>query len=151
MRDFTTTRRVSDASSMQKASKRNKFNASTCEYKGIRFASYKERDRFIFLSGMERSGVIHNLRRQVTYELFPDEYKEEVVHLKTKDKVVRRRSYIGVTYTADFVYEKNGVDVVEDVKGSRKVVTRDAELRFKMMHYLRGIDVRLVFNATEAV
>lgn len=129
----------------------NKYNAKACVYKGIKFASEKERDRYIFLSGLERSGVIHNLRRQVKYELFPDEYEDVVVHLKTKDKVVRRRCYTGVSYTADFVYEKDGRDVVEDVKGSKDVVTRDAELRFKMMHFLKGIDVRLVFSATVAV
>lgn len=129
----------------------NKYNAHRCEYKGITFASEKERDRYIFLSSLERSGVIHNLRRQVRYELFPDEYRDEVIHLKTKDKVVKRRSYIGVDYTADFVYVKDGREIVEDVKGSKAVVTRDAELRFKMMHYLLGIDVRLVFKATEKV
>ena len=132
-------------------SRGNKYHAESCVYKGIRFASVKERDRYIFLCGLERSGVIHNLRRQVCYELFPDEYRDVVVHLKTKDKVVRRRSYVGVSYTADFVYEKDGMEVVEDVKGSKAVVTRDAELRFKMMHYLKGIDVRLVYSATENV
>ena len=131
--------------------KGNKFNARCCEYMGIKFASEKERDRYIFLSGLERSGVIHNLRRQVRFELFPDEYEDRVVHLKTKDKVVKRRSYIGVCYTADFVYEKGGREIVEDVKGSKAVVTRDAELRFKMMHYLLGIDVKLVFKATEEI
>ena len=134
-----------------KKGKENKYNARKCEYDGLKFASEKERDRYIFLRSRERSGVIHNLRLQVRYELFPDEYEDVVVHLKTKDKTVRRRSYIGVSYTADFVYEKDGRDVVEDVKGSRNVVTRDAELRFKMMHYLKGIDVRLVFKATEEV
>lgn len=129
----------------------NKYHAKACVYKGIRFASEKERDRYIFLSGLERGGVIHNLRLQVRYELFPDEYEDRVVHLKTKDKVVRRRSYIGVDYTADFVYEKDGKEIVEDVKGSKETVTRDAELRFKMMHYLLGIDVKLVFKATEEV
>lgn len=129
----------------------NKYHARTCEYKGMKFASTKERDRYIYLSSLERSGVIHRLRRQVRFELFPDEYKDVVVHLKTKDKVVKKLSYKGVSYTADFVYEKNGRDIVEDVKGSKDVVTRDAELRFKMMHFLKGIDVRLVYLATEMV
>ena len=130
---------------------KNKYNANVCVYKGIRFASEKERDRYIFLSSMERSGVIHKLRRQVRYVLFPDEYEDVVVHLKTKDKVVSKLCYKGVSYTADFVYEKDGRDIVEDVKGSKDGVTRDAELRFKMMHYLLGIDVKIVFRATEAV
>ena len=129
----------------------NKYHARKCEYKGMKFDSTKERDRYIYLSSLERSGVIHRLRRQVRFELFPDEYEDVVVHLKTKDKVVKKLSCKGVSYTADFVYEKNGRDVVEDVKGSKDVVTRDAELRFKMMHYLKGIDVRLVFLATEKV
>lgn len=131
--------------------KGNKFHARKCEYKGIKFASTKEMERYIYLESCQHAGLISNLRRQVKFELFPDEYIEEVVHLKTKDKIVRKKSYNGVSYTADFVYCKDGNDVVEDVKGSKDVTTRDAELRFKILHYVHGIDVRVVYNATESV
>lgn len=130
---------------------RSKYGNRRCEYDGLKFASELERDRYIFLKGCQMRGEITNLRVQVRYELFPDEYEDVVVHLKTKDKTVKRRTYIGVFYTADFVYDKVGKEVVEDTKGSLKVVSRDFELRKKMLHYLKGIDLKVVTKATEAV
>jgi len=130
---------------------RSKYGNRRCEYNGISFASELERNRYIYLRECQLRGEIKNLRLQVRYDLFPDEYEDVVVHLKTKDKTVRRRTYTGVFYTADFVYEKGGVEVVEDTKGSLKAVSRDFELRMKMLHYLKGIDLRIVTKATEPV
>jgi len=118
---------------------------------GIKFDSYKERDRYIYLKECERKGLITNLQRQVKFVLFPDEYREEVIHLKTKDKIQRRRSYIGIDYVADFVYQKNGETIVEDVKASPEVLPKEFQLKAKMLHYIHGIDLRLVYKATEPI
>lgn len=132
--------------------KENKYRNKKCEYMGISFDSIKERDRYIYLQDCERKGLIRNLQRQVKFVLYPDEYKEEIVHLKTKDKTQRRRSYIGISYTADFVYEKeNGERVVEDVKASPSLLPKEFQLKSKMLHYIHGIDLRLVYKATEPV
>lgn len=130
---------------------KSKYGNRRCEYEGLKFASELERDRYIYLKACQLRGEIKNLRMQVRYDLFPDEYEDVVIHLKTKEKIVKKRTYTGVFYTADFVYENGGKEVVEDTKGSMKAVSRDFELRMKMMHYLKGIDLKVVTKATEAV
>ena len=47
----------------------SKYNASKCEYEGIKFDSKKEMKRYIFLKAMEEQGKIRNLQRQVKYVL----------------------------------------------------------------------------------
>ena len=131
--------------------KEPKYRNAKCVYMGIKFDSYRERDRYIFLADCMRRGLIRDLRLQVRYELFPDEYKDVVKHLKTKDKIERKRSYIGIDYVADFVYEKGGVTVVEDVKPSPDVLPKDFQLKCKMMHYIHGIDLRLVYKPNEPI
>ena len=53
------------------------------------------------------------------YELLPTQYRTEIVHLKTKDKVVQRVVQSARHYEADFVYTvvATGEEVVEDFKG----------------------------------
>lgn len=83
---------------------RHKFNNKKVETPEGVFDSKGEWQRWLFLKDAERRGEITNLRRQVKFTLLPTQYRTEIVHLKTKDKEVRKIAEREVTYTADFVY-----------------------------------------------
>lgn len=117
---------------------RNKYHAKKVEFYGITFDSKKEGLYYLKLKDMERRGEITDLRLQVPYELLPAIYRDEVVHLKTKDKVVKKLIQRAVTYVADFVYVQDGKEVVIDAKGMR---LPDYILKKKMMLALKGIEV----------
>ena len=106
-----------------------KYHAKKTELDGITFDSKKEANRYAELKLLERSGAIHNLQRQVRYELIPAQ--------KKNGKTVERACH----YIADFVYEENGKPVVEDVKGFR---TKEYVLKRKLMLQVYGIEVREV-------
>lgn len=106
-----------------------KYHAKKTELDGITFDSRKEADRYAELKLLERSGAIHNLQRQVRYELIPAQKKD--------GKTIERACH----YIADFVYEENGKTVVEDVKGFR---TKEYVLKRKLMLQVHGIEVREV-------
>lgn len=89
---------------------------------GIRHDSIKEANRWCELNLLLRAGLIHDLRRQVKYELLPKQEGERAVY-----------------YVADFVYVENGETVVEDVKGMR---TKEYLLKKKMMLYFHGIKIK---------
>lgn len=92
---------------------------------GIKFDSKHEAYRYVELKLMERTGLIKNLRLQVPFELIPN--------LKDKNgKLLERKA----TYVADFVYELNGQQVVEDAKGCRTDVYK---LKKKLMLERYGI------------
>lgn len=117
---------------------RNKYHAKKVEFYGITFDSKKEGLYYLKLKDMERRGEITDLRLQVPYELLPAIYRDDVVHLKTKDKVVKKLIQRAVTYVADFVYVQDGKEVVIDAKGMR---LPDYILKKKMMLALKGIEV----------
>ena len=118
---------------------KNKYHAKKVTICGIDFDSKKEGMRYLLLKDMERSGEISDLQLQVSFELLPVIYRDEVVHLKTKDKVERRLVQRAVHYVADFVYtDKEGVRHVEDTKGLR---LPDYILKKKMMLALLGIEI----------
>lgn len=106
-----------------------KYHAKKTELDGITFDSRKEAQRYAELKLLERSGAIHNLQRQVRYELIPAQKKD--------GKTIERACH----YIADFVYEENGKTVVEDVKGFR---TKEYVLKRKLMLQVHGIEVREV-------
>ena len=130
-----------------------KYNAHQVERHGIKFDSEREADRWDFLIECQRKGLISELQRQVEFVLIPDEYTEETVQLKTKTKKVRKRTFIGVRYKADFVYYHNasGRHVVEDTKISPKMIPKDYQLKEKMMHSLLHIDIRRVYKPKEPI
>jgi hypothetical protein len=86
---------------------------------GITFDSAKEANRWTELTLEERAGKITNLRRQVPFAL-----------------VVNRINV--ANYVADFVYLRNGREVVEDSKGMRTEVYR---LKAKLMRAVWGIEI----------
>lgn len=96
------------------------------------FASKREAKRFAELTLMEQAGTIANLRNNrdhkqaCTFLLIPAQY--------IAGKCVER----ACTYIADFVYEAQGVRVVEDTKGYREPVYR---LKRKLMQHVHRIRI----------
>lgn len=105
---------------------RSKYHARKTTVDGITFDSRKEADRYLALKGMEKDGAIENLRRQVRYELIP-----------AFD--VDGRHYRPVYYVADFVYEEDGKEVVEDVKG---MMTDVYKLKSKLFARRYGMSIK---------
>lgn len=127
---------------------RRKYGNKKIEFGGETFASKGEWQRWLFLKDAEARGEIQGLRKQVEFILLPTQYKNEVVHLKTKDKVVQRVAEREVTYIADFVYFKGPEMVVEDFKG---FPDEKYPIKRKMMLYFNGVAIREVKKPTEPI
>ena len=93
------------------------------------FDSQKEYRRYGELILLLKAGKITDLKRQVKFELTPNQY--------INGELVERAS----NYIADFTYIENGELVVEDVKGMR---TDLYKLKRKMLLHLYGIRVKEV-------
>lgn len=103
-------------------------------YKGIEFDSKDEMMRFIDLEDKQKTGVISNLHRQVSFELIPRQSKMVVKHLKTKDKMVEKFLENPAIYTCDFLYKEGDTYVIEDCKSYfTKSHVDDYPLRRKLM------------------
>jgi hypothetical protein len=85
------------------------------------YDSKREAKRAAELQMLERMGIIRNLREQVRYLLIPKQTGER-----------------SLSYVADFVYECDGLTVVEDAKG---VHTRAYIIKRKLMLFVHGIKV----------
>lgn len=112
------------------------------------FDSSLEYKRFLVLKDAEREGAIFGLRRQVEFELIPNQYRKRLKQLKTKVKEEEYLAERKASYFADFVYQKGDQTVVEDTKGLR---LSDYILKRKMMLYFHNIAIREVKKATEIV
>ena len=88
------------------------------------FDSKRELTRWRELQMLEKAGEIHNLRRQVKFELIPKVGKNRATH-----------------YIADFVYKRDGETVIEDAKGYRTEVYK---LKRKLMAWVHGIEIKEV-------
>lgn len=119
------------------------YNVKTKTSDGTVFDSRKEARRYDQLLLLQRAGEISDLKRQVPYELVPNQYityerySKTGKRLKDGKKLIERK----VEYVADFVYTetKSGEVVVEDTKGIR---TKDYVLKRKLMRYVHGIKIR---------
>ena len=130
----------------------SKYGARKVTIDGVTFDSKLESQRWLFLKEKEKDGVISDLRRQVEYEIIPKQVVQETVHLKTKDKIIERVVERKAVYTADFVYIKNGKEVVEDVKGGVYMANNDVfVIKKKLMLCRYGIKVRIVTRPTEEI
>ena len=109
-----------------------KYRNQRTEIDGIKFDSKGEANRWCELKLMEKAGQITNLRRQIAWELIPNQYAV----VEGRRKCVERR----VTYVADFVYQRGEELIVEDYKG---IETEAFKIKKKMMRWLFGIEVRL--------
>lgn len=158
-----------------------------CREHGIDFGSVevydskKEWERWNALQLLEREGIVTDLRRQVEFELIPqqtEDYEvEKMAHCYQVDsgafvsvfntkaeavnycrangiaqKLIRRHNYMtretrsrvvekAAVYTADFVYKREGMLVVEDVKSDITRKEADYVLRRKMMLWRHGIRI----------
>ena len=108
----------------------NKYRNRKITYNGKIFDSKAEYKRYKELLMLEKCGVIKNLQRQIEYELIP---KQKLIRPVKGHKSERKAVYI-----ADFVYEKNGEVIVEDVKGIR---TSDYILKRKLMLFVHKIQI----------
>ena len=104
--------------------KRNKYGAK----KTGGHPPEKEHERANQLKLMQRSGLISNLREQVKYVLIPTQ-RDSHGNLLERE----------CSYYADFVYDKDGVTVVEDTKGFR---TPEYRLKRKLMLHVHGISIK---------
>lgn len=105
--------------------KRSKFNNTKVVNSFGSFDSQKEFERFLSLREDQRLGLIKNLNRQVVYKL-------------TDDIVGNRVKITGEKYKADFVYEKGGNVIVEDVKGFK---TAAYKRKKRIMKAVYNIDI----------
>lgn len=131
--------------------KRSKWGNQKIAHEGERFDSKKEYARWLFLKEAEERGDITDLRRQVRFELLPAIKEEYVVHLKTKDVTKTKVVQQAVYYRCDFVYKKNGVEIVEDVKGGPTTLEKTYTIKKKMMKSLKGIDIKEVFKSDDEI
>lgn len=102
-----------------KEKKKSKYNAKKVTVDGITFDSKKESKRYLELKAMEKVGAIQKLQLQVPFVLIE------------KSKYGR-----SIKYVADFVYNKNGSKIVEDVKGVKTPVYK---LKKRLMAEKYGI------------
>lgn len=122
---------------------RNKYNNHKITVDGEVFDSEREYRRYLELQLLEKSGVIRDLHRQVTFDLVPEAREPDRYGPRGglhRGKVIER----GVSYIADFTYyvtRPSGEEefVVEDCKGMR---TDDYKIKRKLMLFIHKIRVR---------
>jgi hypothetical protein len=112
--------------------KKNKYKNHRVVYNGIKFASIKEKDRYIELKLMEMVGEIKDLMLQVKYELQPKQEGQRAIN-----------------YISDFQYREKvncvlyGMPiwqlVIEDCKGYKTPIYK---LKKKLMKARYNIDIK---------
>ena len=122
---------------------RNKYQAIKTCVNGIEFDSRKEARRYQELLLLQRAGAILNLRRQVKYILIPAQYEFYERYGKKGQELKPGRILLEkeCAYIADFVYEENGKEIVEDTKG---IKTKDYIIKRKLMLFMHGIRIKEV-------
>ena len=124
---------------------RNKYGNRKSEYNGEKYDSVKEYRRHDELKLLERAGKISGLQRQVKFELVPKQCEESTeVYTKGKYKGLPKPGKMlesAVCYVADFVYQQDGKQIVEDVK-SPATKTPLYILKRKLMLYFYGIRIK---------
>ena len=112
---------------------------------GIAFDSIKEARRYKELKLLLLAGEIVCLRMQVPFELVPAQYEEtgEVYKKGPRKGQPKKGKCIeqSVVYVADFVYWKDGKQIVEDTKGMH---THDYIIKRKLMLHVHGIRIKEV-------
>lgn len=86
---------------------------------GEKFDSKKEAARCMELQFLEKIGRIKNLKKQMKFQIVPPQKGERVRY-----------------YIADFVYEENGVQVIEDVKSAITKKNSTYTLKRALVKYL---------------
>lgn len=108
----------------------SKFKNKKVIFDGMTFDSKKECERYKTLKVWQEQGLIEGLTCQESFELARG--------VKIAGESKKRPS---VRYVADFVYVKDGVQVVEDVKSA--ITKKDKVYRLKkhLMKLIHDIDV----------
>lgn len=136
----------------RKRKNNSKLNNRSIVIDGIEFDSKKEGNRYCELNILRKTGVISNLELQKRYELIPAQYETvetgeyyKVGAKKGQPKTKKVCIEQSVVYIADFVYQKDGQTVVEDVKGFRdpsSATYAKFVLKRKMMLWIHGIRIK---------
>lgn len=136
-----------------KREKGKKYNNTKVEYNGIKFDSKKEMQRYLVLKTAEENGLISNLQLQVRFELIPAVKEEYIEHLKTKDKIKTKTVQLPITYTCDFMYDKEGETIVEDVKASPKIASLDKSfiLKEKLFRWKFGFSIKRIYKPNDEI
>lgn len=117
---------------------RNKYHNRKYSADGEVFDSKKEYQRWQELKLLEKAGEITELRRQVPFELLPNQREPDKIGPRGGRKpgrTIERKAL----YIADFVYkDRTGREVVEDCKGMR---TKDYILKRKLLLFRFGIQI----------
>lgn len=100
----------------------NKYGARRTEVDGIVFDSAKEARRYQVLKSMQEAGEISDLWLQSTITLM-----EGFIYEGKYTQPVR--------YTADFVYNKDGKMVIEDVKSAATAKTEAFRIRWRLLQW----------------
>ncbi len=123
---------------------RNKYGNRKVTIDGQTFDSKKEYNRYRELQLLVKAGKIHDLFRQVKYELVPAQYETyERFSEKTGKRLSDGKRCVekAVYYIADFVYWEGDQEIVEDTKGVR---TEGYIIKRKLMLERHGIRIREV-------
>lgn len=103
-----------------------KYHNTKVENANGKFDSMKEANRYAELQLLHRAGKITDLRRQVKFCLIPSQHLKDGRHVPP------------VYYVADFVYLRDGQEVVEDCKGYKTAVY---QIKKKLMLHQYGIEI----------
>ena len=110
------------------------------------FDSTSEYQRYLLLLDMERNGAITDLKRQVTFELLPQQTKVVRKQLKTKVKEVVKVVERPMRYTCDFTYlDSEGNYIVEDHKASKYNIDECMRIKKKLLYYFHNIELTFSF------
>lgn len=124
--------------------KKSKYFAKKTVVDGIEFDSKKESDHYLELKLLERAGKIKNLQLQVPFVLIPAQYETvtEYTPKRHKEKKVKKLVESKISYIADFIFERDGNIVVEDVKGYKNSTAYEVyKIKRKLMLWIYGIKV----------
>lgn len=134
---------------LEKESKRSKYGAKKCQYKGIVFDSQREMHRYQELEEKLRAGEIKDLQLQKKFELIPSQVDPDapIEYYKKGPKKGQQKPgpvlEAPCCYIADFFYysvpEKQYI--CEDSKGMR---TKEYNIKRKLMLYVHKIKIREV-------
>lgn len=104
-----------------------KYGNTKCMVFGILFDSKMEAARYLELRALEKAGEIEGLHTQVSFELIP--------------KMAGQRA---TYYVCDFVYNRDGKQVIEDVK-SPATRTQVYLLKKKLLKWRHGLEIVEVY------
>lgn len=112
-------------------SPRSKYQNHKIELDGKKFDSKKEARRYQELKAMEKAGIISDVQCQVSF-ILADKVKFSN-ELKAKP---------AIRYFADFVYMKDGKQIVEDVKSKATRSLDVYRIKKHLMLSVLGIEIK---------